>query len=59
MKRLLHLLSYPNDPLPRRVIAVQSEDKELQVTVVDLSNPNLDYSRLLDQIFSADSIQSW
>lgn len=56
---VLHMLTRPQDPLPQDVIARQQRDPNLRIDVADLTLPEPDYDRLLDQIFAADSVQVW
>ena len=59
MRAILHILTQPRDSLASQVIAGQQEQPDLRVTVVDLAAAEPDYSKLLEEIFSADSIEVW
>ncbi len=59
MPRVLHILTRPNDALAREIIARQRESRRDGIEVVDLTKPGPDYNELLDQIFAADSVESW
>lgn len=60
MRRVLHILTRPEDPLARMVIDGQSA-AELEVVVVPIydAGPDTDYGVLLEEIFKADSVQVW
>ena len=56
----LHILTRPDDPLPREIIACQrAQQASAVVEVFDLTVPAPDYSTLLEKIFSADSVAVW
>ena len=56
----LHILTRPDDPLPREIIACQRAHEATGVVeVFDLTVPAPDYSTLLEKIFSADSVAVW
>ena len=59
MRVILHILTKPNDPLPGGVIETQQKRPDAQVIVVDLTAPEPDYEKLLEEIFAADSIAVW
>lgn len=59
MRKILHVITRSNDPLAGEVIALQQKAKERTVKVIDLTEPNPDYERLLREIFKADSIEVW
>jgi hypothetical protein len=59
MPRLLHILTRPDDSLAREVIARQKSVAGNEVQVVDLTVPDPDYKALLEEIFAADSVESW
>ena len=59
MRAILHILTKPGDSLADQVIADQQEQPDLRVNVVDLAASEPDYSNLLEEIFSADSIEVW
>ena len=60
MRRVLHILTRPEDSLARMVIDSQS-DTDLEVVEVPLydAGPETDYGVLLEEIFKADSVQVW
>ena len=60
MRRVLHILTRPEDSLARMVIDGQS-DIDLEVVEVPLydAGPETDYGVLLEEIFKADSVQVW
>jgi len=59
MTKILHILTRPEDGLAEEVVAIQSASGEAQLKVADLTVGSPDYSRLLEEIFEADSIQTW
>ncbi len=59
MRVILHILTKPDDPLPGGVIATEQKHPDVQVNVVDLTVPEPDYTKLLEEIFLADSIAVW
>jgi hypothetical protein len=59
MRRVLHILTRPEDALARDLMARQKSRPENQVEVVDLNLPAPDYKLLLEKIFEADSIETW
>lgn len=59
MRNLLHILTRPDDPLADKIIALQRDQPDCQLTVADLTAPDPDYDALLEKIFTADSIQVW
>lgn len=59
MRVLLHIRTRNADPLAERVIAEQQQRPEWQVTVTELTAPNPDYGKLLEDIFAADSVAVW
>ena len=59
MPRLLHILTRPADAQAAAVIEAQKQLPENEVFVVDLTQPDPDYGRLVDEVFAADSIASW
>lgn len=59
MQIVLHILTEPGDTLAEDVIARQKADPENQIDVVDLTQTEPDYKKLLEKIFAADSVQVW
>jgi hypothetical protein len=59
MRRLLHILTRPDDALAREIIARQKSNPENEIKVADLTRPAPDYKDLLEKIFAADSVQTW
>jgi hypothetical protein len=45
--------------LSREIISSQQAGGKVEVIIVDLTNPALDYGQLLQAIFKADSIEVW
>jgi hypothetical protein len=59
MPILLHILTEKEDLLAREIIACQKSDLENKIDVVDLTQQNTDYKKLLEKIFTADSVEVW
>jgi hypothetical protein len=59
MRRVLHILTRPEDALARELIARQQTAAGIEVEVVDLTSPEPDYKALLEKIFQAESVESW
>lgn len=59
MRRVLHIVTQPGDALTRGIIAVQQERAENEIKVADLTQGQPDYRELLEEIFAADSVESW
>lgn len=60
MKRILHILTKPDDALPVEISELQAQMGH-EVSVIDLSQvePGADYRVLLDAIFQADNVSVW
>ena len=59
MQNVIHLLTRPPDETVERLIATQRELPGTEVEVIDLTQADPDYQRLLERIFAADSVASW
>jgi len=59
MPLILHILTQPKDALAEEIIARQRERQAPQVSMFDLTAPEPDYRKLLQEIFAADSIVVW
>jgi hypothetical protein len=59
MRQLLHIVTKPNDDLARMIIKNEQSLPNTKLEVVDLANPNPDYTQLVKKIFAADSIHVW
>jgi hypothetical protein len=59
MAQILHILTHPDDSLAKEIIARQKASQPASIEVVDLTNPNPDYERLLELIFASDSVETW
>lgn len=59
MPKLLHILTEPNDALAEKIIATQRANSENEIEVVDLTEAEPDYKKLLEKIFAVDSVQVW
>jgi hypothetical protein len=59
MRTALHIVTRPNDSLAVEVIAAQRRQPGLEVQVADLTVPEPDYAKLLEDIFTADSVAVW
>ncbi len=55
--KILHILNDGPADLPERIIAVHREQHD--VRVVDLTQKDLSYDALIDDIFSSDKVISW
>ena len=58
MRRVLHILTKPDDDLAREAIARQ-KGADITVEAVDLTASQPDYKALLEKVFDADSVESW
>jgi hypothetical protein len=58
MPRLLHIITKPDDSLPKDLAGRQREAGN-EVEVVDLTVSEPDYKGLLKKVFEADSVQCW
>lgn len=59
MKTALHILTRPDDPFVRGLLAQPPSPEEGTVVVIDLTVPAPDYAALLEGIFAADSVAVW
>jgi|HubBroStandDraft_1064217.scaffolds.fasta_scaffold279224_3 hypothetical protein len=59
MRRVLHILTKPDDALAGELMARQKNAPGTKVEVVDLNLAQPDYNALLEKIFAADSVESW
>jgi hypothetical protein len=59
MRAILHILTRPDDSLAQEVIAAQRQRPDLQIKVVNLIAPEPDLRKLLEEIFTADSVEVW
>jgi len=59
MRRVLHILTRPDDVLARELMARQEKMAGTKTEVVDLTLPQPDYTALLEKIFAAESVESW
>jgi hypothetical protein len=59
MRAVLHVLTQSNDPTSVALIARQQKQPDMEVKVVDLTAPEPDYAKLLEEIFAADSVAVW
>jgi hypothetical protein len=60
MRLILHILTRGDEPLAREIITRQEESEaENKVVVVDLTAGQPDYKSLVENIFAADSVQTW
>lgn len=55
--RILFLLSRGPDPLSSRI--VEAQQREHQVTVIDLSAPEVSYDTVINEIAAHDRVISW
>ena len=59
MPAILHILTRPADSLAQEIIARQIQATGALVEVIDLTQPEPDYTALLEKIFAADSVAVW
>jgi len=59
MPVLLHILTQTDDPLAQDILAKQKSNPENKIEIVDLTQADADYKKLLEKIFAADSVQVW
>ena len=59
MPTLLHILTESDAALANEVITKQKANSENKIEVVDLTQAETDYKKLLEKIFAADSVQVW
>jgi hypothetical protein len=59
MRRVLHILTRPDDALARELMARQKNAAGTEVEAVDLTLPEPDYKALLAKIFQAQSVETW
>jgi hypothetical protein len=59
MRRVLHILTRPDNALARELMDRQKNMADTKVESVDLTLPDPDYKALLGKIFAAESIESW
>jgi hypothetical protein len=58
MRRILCIVTSPEDPFTDSVVSAQQAQSDCLVEVYNLGETP-DYERLLDSIFAADSVQIW
>jgi hypothetical protein len=58
MRRILCIVTSPEDPFTDRVVSAQQTQPDCLVEVYKLVR-SPDYEKLLDAIFAADSVQVW
>ena len=59
MRKILHILTKPEDALAAEIMARQKTNAETKVDVVDLSTASPDYEAVVRKVFNADSVQVW
>lgn len=59
MTRILHIITSRNVPLATVVVAAQEKLSDCEVKSVDWTGAEPNLVELLDEIFKADSIQTW
>lgn len=59
MRRILHILNRPADPVVTRLIEDQRRSADHEVVVHPLEGDAPEYRLLLEEVFKADSIECW
>lgn len=59
MKRILHVKTRAGDELAEAVRQADEAEGHSAVTLIDLTAENVDYQKLLEAVFAADSVQAW
>jgi len=60
MRRILHILTRPDDRLAEKLIELQANaGHETRVIDLSIAGPDTDYTVVLEEIFQSDSIQTW
>ena len=54
-----HLLTSPPDPLVQAILDTLRKDAAVDLEVVDLNAPDVDYTAVLEKIFAADNVSTW
>jgi len=57
--RQLHLLTSPPDPVVQGILDTLRKDAAVDLEVVDLNAPDVDYTAVLEKIFAADNVSTW
>ena len=59
MQTRLHILTKPDDEFARQIIEIPKNDPGQGMEVFDLTILDPDFDRLLEKIFTADSVIVW
>jgi hypothetical protein len=59
MRIVLHILTRPDDKLAWEIITRQQRGRANKIEVDDLTRAHPNYKDLLENIFAADSVQTW
>lgn len=60
MRRILHILTRPDDRFAEKLIELQANvGHETRVIDLSIAGPETDYTVVLEEIFQSDSIQTW
>jgi hypothetical protein len=59
MRRILHLITSDRDSLADSIIRDQLLAAGNEIVVLDLTVPSPDYPHAVEEIFKADSIETW
>lgn len=59
MKRILHVLTRPDDALSAECRARVAELPDTVVEVADLTGDSPDYAALVERILAADAVVTW
>ncbi|MCX8155780.1 MAG: hypothetical protein N3J91_04910 [Verrucomicrobiae bacterium] len=59
MRKVLHLLTRPEETWPARFIELEKSLPNTEHEVMDLRSGTPDYRAVVERIFSSDSVQVW
>jgi hypothetical protein len=59
IRTVLHVITKPDDGTVAGIVGTQQKQPLLQIKVADLTVPEPDYKKLLEDIFAADAVAVW
>lgn len=59
MHTVLHILTQPDDAFAQEILTRQKGGPEANILAADLTMPEPDYKLLLENIFAADTVETW